>query len=129
MFLASGGRGKSGYIEAQVTRNMLLDRGVPESTIVCEGESRDTLQSVVACFRILRRHSEVDQVFICSDSYHQFRCRLLFALLGMKTLPVPIDSAARAGSLSRYSYMVLREVVAIPFDSALLLLRKMFLRP
>jgi len=112
MFLPSGGRGKSGYIEAGIMRRMLLERGVPDPVIVCEGASRDTLQSVLACFRILRERPDVDQVFLCSDRYHQPRCRVLFAVLGMHTISAPIASAARTSKLSRYSYMVLREVVA-----------------
>ena len=105
-------------------RSMLLDAGIRAEQIVCETQARNTIASVCNCASILRSRKDVGRVFVCTDRYHQRRCRMLFRMLGIPTESAPIDSAARASGLAKHVYMVTREIAAIPVDGVLMLLQK-----
>ena len=52
-YLASGGVGRYGPAEAEVMKGLLMQVGVPESTILLDNVSPDTLSSVMRCAHIL----------------------------------------------------------------------------
>jgi uncharacterized SAM-binding protein YcdF (DUF218 family) len=125
MFLPTGGRGRSGYIEADVMKRMLVQAGIGEEQIVCERLARETLGSVRLCTRILHSRADVDRVVVCTDSYHLPRCRALFRIAGVVIEAAPIESAARQLPPWRYWYYVSREVVAFPVQTAWLALLRL----
>lgn len=120
--LCSGAAGRYGPSEAFVMARALKEGGLPSDRIVLDEESRDTLESVLATARFLRRRGHSHCV-ICSDSYHVPRIRLLLAVLGVRTEVGPVPRGP-AGSPAYWWRMVLREALAIPYDLAIVLARR-----
>lgn len=108
----SGGVGRYPPSEAAVMA-MLLDGAVTAERRVLDEESGDTLQTVRAAARYARRHGYT-ALQTCTDAYHQPRVRMLFALMGFATRPVPI--VAR-GTRQLQAKMWARECAALPYDA------------
>lgn len=125
-YLATGGVGLYGRSEAEVMKEELEAAGVPEGRIVTESASRDTLSSIENCARIIKsEHGTAASVTVCSDRYHIPRCRWLFRLLGVATRPGNMPSGRSANGILRWSYYYVRESVAIPTDTLLLLAHRL----
>jgi uncharacterized SAM-binding protein YcdF (DUF218 family) len=123
VFLATGGRGAGGPGEGRGNHDLLLDGGVQEQEIVVEDQATDTLQSVLFCHAILGSRKDVDFLVPCSSGYHNFRCALLFRMLGYRVRigRMPPD-LPHIGPWKWVSY-VLKETLALPYDATLLLFR------
>jgi uncharacterized SAM-binding protein YcdF (DUF218 family) len=123
-FLATGGTGRSGLAEARVIQSVLLAAGVQEQEVIVEDQATDTLQSVLFCHEILRRRNDVDDLVACSSFYHNFRCASLLRMLGYRVrigrMPADLPHL-RWWTWSRY---VLKEILATPYDAALLLFHR-----
>jgi vancomycin permeability regulator SanA len=118
----SGGLGAVPPSEASIMRDRLVAGGVDPARIVLDEASLDTLQSVVAAARFVRRQG-LDGCVVCTDSYHQPRCRLLLALLGIHAEAGPLERGP-SGTRRRYWVkMHLREALALPYDTAIVLAR------
>jgi uncharacterized SAM-binding protein YcdF (DUF218 family) len=132
IFLATGGVGRHFPAEAQVILDLLVARGIDPSKILIEDQATDTLESVVFCDEILRRHG-LHTIIVCSSGYHTPRCALLFRLLGYEVAMGRTQSDLPHLGWPRYLAYVLKEAIALPYDAALLLgrvvLRRMFNRP
>jgi len=116
-FLVSGGVGKHPPSEADAMASLLKESGVSELAILRDAESTNTLQSVRNCVAILKQLPKVGNIVICTDVYHIPRCRWLFRLLGVRTLPGKVESGRRQNPLTRWTYYYLREFVAFPWDT------------
>ncbi len=125
-YLATGGVGRYGPAEAEVMKGLLLQAGVPESTILLDNVSHDTLSSVMRCVHILGGYKDLASVTVCTDIYHQLRCRWLFYLMGIPTRKVQLPSGRTANGTFRWLYYYLREFLAIPFDTLLFLVKRPF---
>lgn len=101
----------------------LLAAGVDPARIVIEPTGRDTLESVRRCDCILRQRGDCARVIVCTSSYHQPRCALLFRLLGFQVALAPVPGDLARFSIAGYARAVAKEALAAPYDSALLLLR------
>ncbi|MBS0362707.1 MAG: YdcF family protein [Proteobacteria bacterium] len=123
----SGGVGATPPSEASVMRQELLAQGVAAARIVLDEESLDTLQSVVAAARFVRREG-LDGCVVCTDSYHQPRCRLLLALLGVPSAASPTDRGPSGTRRYYWAKMHLREALALPYDAAIVLARLAYFR-
>lgn len=123
MFVATGGAGRHGPPEAHVIRDLLVAKGIGHSAILVEDMASDTLESVLFCDRMLQRRDDVHTVVVCSSSYHTLRCGLLFRLLGYKVRVGKAEAELTHLGWPRWVAYVLKECVALPYDSALLLLR------
>lgn len=128
LFLATGGVGKHPPSEARIMRNMLLEKGIAEPDILLDEASTDTLSSVRNCTRILHALPELGDVVICSDVYHIPRCRWLFHLYGIPSRAGQVESGRRANTALRWMYYYTREALAIPWDTALVLLSQLLSR-
>lgn len=126
--MPTGGAGEHGPPEAVVMKQALTAAGVSPRRIVLESDGRDTLESIRLCDRILRERGDCRRVVVCTSSYHQPRCALLFRLLGYKVVMPAVSNGL--GRLRRRTYgrMLAREMVALPYDAALLLARRRFQR-
>ena len=118
-FVVTGGLGRHPPTEAEVMRNLLVERGVLPEAIVTELEAHDTLSSAILCVRIIRRRADVRSITLCSSSFHLLRCRLLFRALGMKTTNAHLPSDRSFLGFQRWLNACLREVPAIPWDLTL----------
>ena len=124
LYLATGGQGRFGPPETQVMAALLHAAGVPDDHILTDPESHDTLSSVVNCSNILRRRQGMKSVVICTDRYHVPRCRWLFWLSGIRTTKQLMPSGRGANGILRWTYYHVRELFAIPWDTLLLLGRR-----
>ena len=123
-FLVTGGVGRHGPAEAEVMRDLLVEQGIAPARIVLESEARDTLESVRYCARLLRARGDADRVVVCSSSYHNARCALLFRLAGFRSLARPTPSDRPHLGTAKWLRYVLKEFVATPWDAAILLALK-----
>jgi uncharacterized SAM-binding protein YcdF (DUF218 family) len=123
IFAATGGPGRHGPAEASVIRELLTTAGVDADEILVEDQAEDTLQSVILCHRILRRRSDVDLIIPCSSPYHNLRCALLFRMLGYKVQIHPMPKDRPHLPLWKWFFYVLKEAIALPYDTAMLLFR------
>jgi uncharacterized SAM-binding protein YcdF (DUF218 family) len=123
-FMPTGGLGATGYVEAEVMRRMLLAAGIAPDRIVAEGAARDTLESVRLCDDLLRRAGEVAQVVVCTSRYHQPRCALLLRMLGWRVAVPPMPGDQGRVAVWKLLAFHLKEVVALPYDAALLMLAR-----
>jgi uncharacterized SAM-binding protein YcdF (DUF218 family) len=112
-----------GPSEASVIAASLLGFGVPADRLALDDASLDTLQSVVAVARFVRRKG-LDGAVICSDRYHIPRIRLMLSLLGVQSLAGPTARGFQGTGLDYWVRMYLRESLAIPYDLAIVLVRR-----
>ena len=93
MVLSGGGAGQ--VAEAEIMRDLALAAGVPETALLCEPDSRNTVENAVNTARVLRERG-MSRVVLVSDRTHLPRAALLFRLAGL-------DVVGRAGvpALSR----------------------------
>jgi uncharacterized SAM-binding protein YcdF (DUF218 family) len=130
IFLPTGGNlQRWGRSEADVMKGLLTDAGVGNDSIIQETDSKNTLQSLTYCARKIKKLPDVATVFVCSDSFHLPRCRLLLSILGIHPDYRPMPRGIKSLGLARWSYYCAREAVAIPVDTALLLFFKLFTDP
>ncbi len=119
----SGGVGRVGPSEASLIQAGLIAFGVSPDRLVLDEESLDTLQSVVAVARFVRRQ-RLDGVVVCSDGYHIPRIRMMLALLGVHSLAGPIARGLPGMRLCGWLKMHLREALAIAYDVAIVLAQR-----
>jgi uncharacterized SAM-binding protein YcdF (DUF218 family) len=123
-FVATGGVGRHGPAEAAVMRDMLVEHGIAPQRILLETEARDTLESVRLCTRLLHRRPDVATVLVSTSSYHRLRCTWLFRLAGFASQALPTASDRPHLGWAKWLRYVLKELLAIPWDAALLLRHK-----
>lgn len=117
-FLATGGVGRYGAAEALVMRDILVEQGVAPARILVETEAVDTLESVRLCTRILRARGDAEELLVCSSSYHNPRCVLLFRLAGFRCRAEPVPSDRPHLGWGKWLRYVLKEFIAAPWDAA-----------
>jgi len=100
-----------------------LAAGVASDRVVLDDISRDTLQSAAAAARYVRREG-LEGCIVCSDTYHLPRIRLLLALLGVPSSAGPVASGLVQAGLGYWIWMSLREAAALPYDAAIVLVRR-----
>ncbi len=121
VLVPTGGLGKYPPPEAELMRDLLLESGIPEGRVLIERSSRSTLASVINCVRMIQYLKSVGRVVVCTDTYHQYRCLLLFRLMGLRAESSSIASGRVSAGNLRWLYFWSREALAIPLDSIYLL--------
>lgn len=124
-FIVTGGQGRFGPTEALVMQSVLLEFGAVKQQILIEDKATDTMQSVFLCRDILLQQIALaKQIFVCSSSYHNYRCQLLFRMLGIKAQRAKMPSDRQALGIRKWLWYYFREMIAIPWD----LMHILFLR-
>jgi uncharacterized SAM-binding protein YcdF (DUF218 family) len=121
--LCSGGVGSAGPSEASIIKAGLVAFGVSPERLTLDEESLDTLQSVIAVARFIRRQ-RFDGAVVCSDGYHIPRIRMMLAVLGVRSVAGPTALGLQGTRLYYWVKMHLREALAIPYDLAIVLARR-----
>jgi vancomycin permeability regulator SanA len=121
--LCSGGVGQAGPSEASIIARGLTDLGVAPARLRLDEASLDTLQSAVATARFVRQ-TQANICVVCSDRYHIPRIRLLLAVLGVRTVAGPTARGPAGTRVYYWLKMHLREALAIPYDLAIVLVRR-----
>lgn len=129
LYIVSGAHGRFGPAEAVVMRDLLLSRGVPPADILVEDQSRDTLQTAVNSWRLLRRRSDVGGIYVCSSTYHLPRCRMLVRMLGLPAKAAPMRGDRAATGTASWTWSVFRETIALPYDAVVMAVLRRRLRP
>ncbi len=125
IYMPTGGVGRHGPSEASVMRRLLIERGVPAEDIVLEETGTDTLSSVVALRRLLRRMPDIGHVFAATSGYHLPRCVLLLRLAGVRAKSCPPPLVPETMTFAARWYWRLREVAAIPYDAMLIVFARL----
>lgn len=120
LLLCSGGVGQHPPSEAAVMARDLTAMGVRAGRLLLDEASFDTFDSVVVAARHAREIGAC-RVVVVSDGYHLPRVRLMLGLLGVHTRAAPHDERPALPNLLRMS---LREALAIPYDAALVIIRR-----
>ena len=120
-FLPSGGIGKYPPSEASVMASLLRECNVQEENIILEEASHDTLSSVRNCVKVIEGRDVQSKIIVCSDVYHIPRCRWLFYLYGIRSVGGKVQSGRTQNTLRKWIYYHVREIVAIPWDTILVL--------
>ena len=123
LVLCSGAAGRAGPSEASVIARELAAAGVAPDRLELDEASCDTLQSVIAATRFLRLRG-LGSCVVCSDRYHIPRIRLLLAVLGVASSAGPLQSGRAGTPWRHWTRMRLREALAIPYDLAIVLVRR-----
>jgi vancomycin permeability regulator SanA len=121
--LCSGGVGRAACSEASIMARELSERGVAPGRLILDEASLDTLQSVIAAARFVRRRG-LDGAVVCSDRYHLPRIRLMLGALGVATAAGPTTPGLARTRLRYWLRMHLREALATPYDLGIVLARR-----
>lgn len=117
IYMPTGGQGRFGPAEATVMTDLLVEAGVGPGSIIPEETAVNTLRSALACARLIG--PERRQVYVATSAYHMTRCVILLRLAGMRARPGRATGTVASRRWSRRWYWRLRELPAIPVDSAL----------
>jgi uncharacterized SAM-binding protein YcdF (DUF218 family) len=108
LVLSGGGRGP--VPEAEIMRRTALARGVPETALLTEARSRNTLENAGETARLLSARG-LHSVLLVSDRAHLPRAAILFRLAGLQVVgragASPPSTRQQAGSIIRESAAVL----------------------
>lgn len=121
MIIPTGGVGGEGPAEAEVMKALLVAAGIKPSRVILELSGRDTLESIRMCHAILQDRGDCRSVICCTSSYHQPRCAFLLRLLGYRVVVPKVSGSLGRLPRTTYARLVLKEVIATPYDAALLL--------
>lgn len=113
LIVVTGGRAEADeFTEAEASRTYLVERGVPESSILMEDRSRDTWASIDGV-RNLLAGTDVHSLLIVSDGFHLFRAELMARHAGFEVYSSPApDSPIEPWSATEFSY-VIRETAGV----------------
>jgi len=120
-FIVSGGVGSFPPSEAEVMKRELINRGVMADLIYKEETATNTLESVLRVIPIIKAlPTRSASIFTVTDTYHQWRCRLLLHLSGISTRHVKLVSGYSKNGFVRWGVFYLREILATPKDLVVL---------
>lgn len=122
-YMPTGGKGATGFVEAEVMRDMLIAQGVAPEAIMMEPHARDTLESIRLCDVLLRAADDVETVIPCTSRYHILRCATLLRLRGWKVRTMPMPGDAGLLPWRKLLWYYLKEILALPYDMVLLMAR------
>lgn len=100
------------FTEAGVSRDWLVERGVPEEAILYEDEGRNTWENMTGAWTAAEPHG-IKSVLIVSDGFHLFRAERMAQAVGFDayTSPTPY-SPVHPWSVGEFTF-VIRETVAV----------------
>ncbi len=108
-FVVSGGRGADETIsEAEAMRDYLIKRGIPDSKILMEKESKTTFENLQFCRKLLDPIRRPYRCIFVTSNYHVFRTSLYARKIGIDAQGVGSKTA-----LYYWPSAVIREYVAV----------------
>lgn len=121
------GGGDPPFSEARVMRAVAVANGVRSDRIVLEESSRSTLDSAEAC-AILIKAAGWRKALVVTERYHLPRALGLFYCFGVHARGSPPPIALKDCFRRPQLWMILRELLAIPWNLLRLALRKIHRR-
>ena len=87
-FIVTGGRQEGDrFTEAETSRNVALDRGVPDSSILFEDQGTTTWESLQGVAQLVEQY-EISSVILVTDPYHAMRASLIAKRSGINVVGV-----------------------------------------
>lgn len=107
LIVVTGGKAEGdAFTEAEASRRYLVDRGVPESAILMEDQSRDTWASIDGVHDLLAG-TGVHSLLIVSDGFHLFRAEMMARHAGFEVHSSPAaESPIEPWSATEFSYVI-----------------------
>jgi vancomycin permeability regulator SanA len=109
--IVSGGLGREGYEEADVMRDYLVSRGIPDSAIFLDQNGYDTYESARNAKSIMDARN-LESAVVVSHYYHLARAVLTFRRFGISEVSA---AAVEIPPAFRDTWNVLREFAAFYF--------------
>ncbi len=89
VIIPSGGQGSDEKIsEAQAMKNYLLERGIPEESIVTEDRSATTRENLLNSMNIIKEYPGKRKTALVSSNYHIYRCLRIAREINMKCVGI-----------------------------------------
>lgn len=102
VIITTGGKGGEPQLsEGGVGRDYLIQRGVPEDSVIAETQSDDTSQSAARVGNIMRTNGFRTCVAV-SDGYHMFRIKQMLAEQGIDAYGAPRPEYRSTSSRQRF---------------------------
>lgn len=124
LYVPTGAIGRFGPSEASIMARMLRGLGVPGSRILPEETGTDTFSSARAVAALLQARGHRGPVYAATSRYHLPRSVLLLRLAGLPARPAPPPPGPASRRFARRWFWRLREIPALPWDAALMLLAR-----
>ncbi|MBN1267763.1 MAG: YdcF family protein [Anaerolineales bacterium] len=105
--IVSGGLGREGFYEADVMRDYLIERGIPDSNIIPDNQGNDTYMTVENTVTIMEENN-IRSILVISQYFHIPRIKLACRRFGLE---VVYSANAKYFGL-RDLYQISREVIA-----------------
>lgn len=96
--------------EADIMATVAVENGFPQARIVCEGQSRNTLENAIFAKRLIDENGWTD-VSVVTDRFHLLRAKMVFKALGVKATFKAAHKEPKAGKSAVMSLFY--EVVAL----------------
>jgi uncharacterized SAM-binding protein YcdF (DUF218 family) len=101
LIITLGGAGGDQFTEGAVGREYLIAKGVPESAIIAETESRNTEESARR-IAVIARANGIRRLVVVSDDTHMFRIHEICAADGLDVLTSPRPRAVIEGNSQQF---------------------------
>lgn len=113
-FIVTGGRQEGDrFTEAETSRNVALDSGVPDSNILFEDEGTTTWESLQGVAQIVQQY-EISSVILVTDPYHAMRASMIAKRSGINVAGVaPVQDSVVSGFSSLRRHLIETAGVAI----------------
>lgn len=101
--LLTGGNGllmPSAYREADWTREQYLDLQVPDSCILIENKSRNTIENAAFTKQLLQQQKLKGPYLLVTSAFHMRRSLMIFKKQGIDVIPYPCNFSTRTFSFS-----------------------------
>jgi uncharacterized SAM-binding protein YcdF (DUF218 family) len=110
VIVSGGSGGDPNYTEGGVGTEYLMEKGIPESSLIAETQGDDTAESARRIAVIMRKN-RLHTCIAVSDEYHVFRVRKLLEHQGLKVYLAP-RPGSRPHSMFMRAEGVLREATS-----------------
>ena len=107
LILVSGGIGKEGFDEADVMKKNLLERGVPENSVITDSNGLNTYLTAKN-LKAIASDYDIEKVILVTNYYHVLRAELALHRFGFTTV---YTSHAKMFPELRDFYSIPREIV------------------
>jgi vancomycin permeability regulator SanA len=123
VIIFSGGIGKNPPSEAQIMRQLAIEQGVSENDIIMEEAAKSTLDSAVACSRIICEKGWATALIV-TDRYHLIRSAFLFRRFGIRVICSAPEDSGLGPRRWKWWYLYTREFLAFPWSIFRVYVRK-----
>lgn len=117
--VVTGGQGPDEPIsEAQCMKENLLNNNINDGRVLIEDKATNTYENIKYSYKIIQDNNLEKSLAITTDSYHQFRARLIARKMGIKSEIGAINSNTMSSKIATICYPTyfVREWFAIPVE-------------